>query len=133
LFFAPALMLLSWVMFLSYQLHSGQEVRVCVKGYDPVSLLSGHYIRYVIDWDNTDCRQFANNICPKDDFEKSLYRQYWGNAGRFYIDEKQAMALDNAIRNSDNVAEIIYSYQYGQKPYALRLLINGEDFQVNKN
>lgn len=128
LVFAPALMLLIWVMFLSCQLHSGQEVSIRIKGYDPVSLLSGHYIRYEIDWENTNCAQFENNTCPKADFSKTLKDGYWGRNGRFYVSEKDAQALDMAVRNNDNVAEIIYSYKKGKRPYALRLLINGESF-----
>lgn len=130
LFFAPAFMLLVWVMFLSCQLHSGQEVYVRIKGYDPVSLLSGHYIRYEIDWDNTDCTQFAKGLCPKKDFSKALYDGYWGRNGRFYVAEKDAKALDKAVRNKNNVAEIVYSYQKGIRPLAKRLLINGESFEA---
>lgn len=133
LILAPAVLLLLWVVFLSVQLRKGQEVIVRIKGYDPRSILSGHYIDYVIDWENTDCTQFRNNICPEKDFEKGLYVQYWGKFGRFYIAENRAEDLDRAVRNSDNVAEIIYSYQEGLRPFALRLLINGNDFQADKH
>lgn len=132
LFFAPALMLLFWVMCLSYQVHSGREVSIRIKGYDPVSLLSGHFIRYEIDWDNTDCTQFEENVCPKADFAKALRNNYWGDNGRFYVSEKDAQALDRAVRHKDNTAEIIYSYKQGKKPYAKRLLINGESFTAKK-
>lgn len=132
LILAPAVFLLLWVIVLSLQLRSGQEVRVRIGGYDPRSILSGHYINYEIDWANTDCTQFENGVCPERDFEKALYQQYWGKAGRFYIAENRAVDLDRAVRNSDNVAEIIYSYRKGRRPYALRLLINGEDFQASK-
>lgn len=130
LILAPAVLLLLWAVFLSLQISSGQEVVVRIKGYDPRSILSGHYINYEIDWDSTDCTQFEGNICPKKDFEKALYKQYWGRNGRFYIAENKADDLDKAVRNNDNVAEIVYSYRKGQKPYALHLLINGENFQA---
>lgn len=130
LFFAPALMLLCWVIFLSCQLHSGQEVSIRIKGYDPVSLLSGHYIRYEIDWENTDCTQFEKGVCPKEDFSKALRDGYWGKSGRFYVSEKDARALDKAVRNQDNTAEIVYSYKEGKRPLAKRLLINGESFDA---
>ena len=132
LFFAPALLLLFWVIFLSCQLHSGQEVSIRIKGYDPVSLLSGHYIRYEIDWKNTDCTQFEKNTCPKADFSKTLKDGYWGSNGRFYVSEKDAVALDKAVRDRDNKAEIIYSYKKGKRPYALRLLINGKSFDAKR-
>ena len=133
LILAPTVLLLLWVIGLSWQLNSGQEVKIRITGYDPRSILSGHYINYTIDWENTDCTQFENNTCPEKDFEKALYAQYWGKTGRFYIAENQAEDLDEAVRSSQNVAEIIYSYQKGRRPYALRLLINGEDFQASKN
>ena len=126
---APAVILLMWCVGLSLQLRSGQEVTVRIMGYDPRSLLSGHYIMYRIDWTNTDCTQFDKGICPKDDFRKGLYQQQWGRTYRFYVSEKVAVALDNAVRNSANKAEIVYSYRKGHKPFALRLLINGEAYQ----
>lgn len=133
LILAPAVLLLLWSIFLSVQLRNGQEVSIRIKGYDPRSILSGHYINYEIDWADTDCTQFADNICPELDFEKSLYAKYWGKAGRFYIAENRAEDLDRAVRHSDNVAEIVYSYQKGRQPFALRLLINGEDFKASKH
>lgn len=137
----PVLMLLCWVGFLSLDRHSGQEVVVSIGGYDPRSVLSGHYIEYQIDWDNTDCFQFEDNVCPKKDFMRIMsYRdlgwvqgpggRFQGfGGGRFYVSEKSAEALDKAVRNSDNKAEIVYSYKKGRRPYALRLLINGQSFQ----
>ena len=47
------------------------EVTVRIAGYDPRDLLSGHYIAYTIDWENTDCGQFENGICPKEAFYES--------------------------------------------------------------
>lgn len=128
----PAVLLLGAVGVLSYQINHGKEVTVRIRGYDPISLLSGHYIRYEIDWENTDCAQFSKNICPKEDFMRALNNGYWGKSGRFYVSEESAEALDRAVRDSQNSAEIIYSYQEGRSPYALRLLINGEVFQADK-
>lgn len=129
LMIAPALLLLGWVTILTAQIYSGKEVALRIKGYDPRSLLSGHYIQYQIDWENSDCGQFENGICPKDEFKRALFNGYWGQNGRFYVSEKQAADLDRAVRSGDNVAEIVYSYRKGQKPYALRLLINGKTFE----
>ena len=132
LILAPAVLLLLWSLVLFIQLESGTEVVLRIKGYDPRSILSGHYISYQIDWANTNCSQFENDICPRDDFEKALYQRYWDNAGRFFVAENRAKELDKAVRNTNNVAEIIYSYRKGQRPFALRLLINGENFQAGK-
>lgn len=128
LMIGPAVLLLIWVSVLSYQLHSGREVVLRISGYDPRSLLSGHYIQYQIDWENSDCGQFENGVCPKEEFSRALFKGYWGNNGRFYVSEKQADALDKAVRSSKNEAEIVYSYRKGRRPYALRLLINGQSF-----
>ncbi len=130
----PALMLLCWVGFLSLDRHSGQEVVVRIGGYDPRSVLSGHYIQYQIDWNNTDCSQFEDNVCPEKDFMRTLNSYDWwgGWRGRFYVSEKEAETLDKAVRNSDNKAEIVYSYKKGRRPYALRLLINGQSFQSRR-
>ncbi|MBP5698464.1 MAG: GDYXXLXY domain-containing protein [Alphaproteobacteria bacterium] len=133
LMIAPALLLLCWVGVISAQIYSGREVTVAIRGYDPRSLLSGHYIQYTIDWGNTDCSQFESGVCPERDFEYALYHGYWGNNGRFYVSEKEAQSLDKAVRSGANKAEIIYSYRKGARPYALRLLINGHIFQANKN
>lgn len=126
---APALLLLGWVTILTVQIYSGKEVALRIKGYDPRSLLSGHYIQYQIDWENSDCGQFENGVCPRVEFNRAFFSGYWGNSGRFYVSEKQAADLDRAVRSDDNVAEIVYSYRKGQKPYARRLLINGKTFE----
>lgn len=134
LLIVPTLVLMAWALMLSIELHSGQEVTVRIKGYDPRSLLSGHYISYDIDWEKTDCSQFEKSVCPKEDFELLLNSQtafYVGLGGkhyRFYISEKDAQFLDREIRKTDNVAEIVYSYRAGKKPYALRLLVNGKSW-----
>lgn len=130
LMIAPALLLLAWVSVLSYQQYRGKEVVLSIKGYDPRSLLSGHYIQYQIDWEDSDCTQFDDEVCPEEEFNKALFDGRWGQNGRFYVSEKQAKDLDRAVRDSENKAEIIYSYRQRQRPYALRLLINGQQFNA---
>ena len=126
---APTILLFIGVCVLSAQIRLGKEVIIRITGYDPMSLLSGHYIRYQIDWENTDCTQFDDNICPKEDFYRALNNGRWGKSGRFYVAEESAYDLDRAIGNSKNDAEIVYSYPKGRRPLAVRLLINGESFQ----
>lgn len=124
----PVILLFVWVSLLTIQIQRGTEVTVRIRGFDPMSLLSGHYISYQIDWENTDCTQFDKKACPKDDFARVLDNGAWGKSGRFYVSEQSAIDLDRAVRSGDNVAEIVYSYQKGQPPHALRLLINGQSF-----
>lgn len=125
----PFIGLLSWTIWLYTQQMSGQEIKVAVSGYDPRDLLSGRYIEYTIDWNRTDCTQFADGICPKDEFckEASLAR-----VCRFYIPEEKAEQLTRLFwkRNTtDMVFEVVYSYHKGAKPLAKQLLINGRDWQ----
>ncbi|MBO5039191.1 MAG: GDYXXLXY domain-containing protein [Alphaproteobacteria bacterium] len=120
LVFLPVMIMLVWVTEIAHQRNQGREVVVRVQGFDPRDLLSGHYIWYRIDWDKTDCTQFESRICPKLAFE-------WG--GRFYVPENKAQALDKAVRDENNTAEMVFSYKEGFKPYALRLLVNGEAWE----
>ncbi|MBO5285169.1 MAG: GDYXXLXY domain-containing protein [Alphaproteobacteria bacterium] len=126
LVFLPVMIMLVWMTEIAHQRNQGREVVVRLRGYDPWDLLSGHYISYWLDWDNTDCTQFEGGLCPKLAF---------GGAGRFYVPENKAQALDKAVRDTNNTAEIVFSYKEGFKPYALRLLVNGESWEraVDKN
>ena len=123
----PWVCLLVWTLSLTVQRFRGSEVTVRVMGYDPRDLLSGHYIAYEIDWEHTDCTQFANGICPQEEFCKEAR---WGRQCRFYVPETQAQRLDKLFRQSgENRFEVIYAYKPGQTPIAKQLLINGKDWQ----
>lgn len=135
LFALPLVCLMTWTAYLTYQRDSGREVKVAVQGYDPRDLLSGHYIQYQIDWDKTDCAQFMDSVCPKDEF---CVEARWGKQCRFYVPEKAAPRLDNLFRqfrwnkNSDITFEVIYAYKKGSHPIAKQLLINGQDWREYK-
>lgn len=130
----PFLVLAVWTGYMGYQSLYMPEVTIKIQGYDPRSILSGHYIAYRIDWDGTDCKQFPENICPQKDFDKATFDFYGYSHGRhrFYIPQKDAPKLDNlflsANKNGD-VFEVVYSYKKGFKPIAKRLLINGKPWQ----
>ena len=135
LFFTPLVLLICWTLFLDHQRVSGAEVKVVIRGYDPVDLLSGHYISYQIDWNKTDCTQFPEGRCPSQEvFCKS---SRWGRQCRFYIPEKHARELDTLFRKyvwrsrdaNDMTFEVVYSYKKGFKPIAKQLLINGRDWR----
>ena len=125
LVFLPVFILLMWVGTIEVQRQKGREVVVRLQGYDPRDLLSGHYISYRIDWNKTDCAQFENGVCPRAAFR---------HTGRFYVPESKAAALDKAIRDVNNTAEMVFSYRRGIKPYALKLRVNGESWEnaINK-
>lgn len=121
LVFLPVLILLMWVATIEVQRGQGREVVVRLQGYDPRDLLSGHYISYRLDWDKTDCSQFENKVCPIFSFERT---------GRYYVPEEKAVLLERIIQNNANEAAMLFSYQKGMKPLALKLLVNGESWEA---
>ena len=126
----PLVCLIGWTLFLAVLRNQGTDVKVAVTGYDPRDLLSGHYIAYQIDWDQTDCTQFAGNVCPKEQFCREAL---WGRQCRFYIPERYAKELDDLFRKrntTDNVFEVVYSYRAGRKPMAKEMLINGRSWKA---
>ena len=125
----PLICLAGWLIYLTFQRATGKEVIVSIQGYDPRDLLSGHYIRYTIDWEKTNCAQFENGLCPEEEFCKNAR---WGGLCRFYVPERNAQELDGLfwLRNdSDLIFEVIYSYKKGSEPIAKQMLINGEDWR----
>ena len=124
---APVVALLFWVICLALSQIGAKEVKVVIMGYDPRDLLAGRYLAYQIDWDKTDCKQFKNNVCPKEEF---CTEAKWGRECRFYLSEARASVLDRlfAKRKESDVFEVIYAYKKGRMPVAKTLLINGKDW-----
>lgn len=127
----PWFCLLGWTIYLNATKNSGADITVAISGYDPRELLAGHYIAYIIDWKNTDCSQFPENICPKKrNFCKEIFT-HRSRQCRFYVPEKDAKNLDNLLQNQNQnnlKFEIVYSYKKGRTPIAKKLLINGNDW-----
>ncbi len=128
----PVICLFVWNCFLWYDKDSGTEITVRISGYDPRDLLSGHYIRYTIDWNKTDLQQFEDKNFTKDDFVDSLNKTSY----RFYVSETHAKYLDKLLMESWNVkeedkktVEVVYSYKKGKHPIAKKLLVNGQPYQ----
>ena len=128
----PVVCLFVWNCILWYDKDSGTEIIVTVSGYDPRDLLSGHYIRYRIDWDKTDSMQFENKPFTKQDFIDSLNKK----SLRFYVSEKHAKSLDKLLIESMSVKEenkkrieILYSYKKGKHPIAKNLFIDGQNYR----
>ena len=130
LFSVPYFALISWAIYLYFQAQAGVDVKVAIQGYDPRHLLAGRYVEYVIDWEKTDCSQFENKVCPKDEFcEKRRYDSDVRRC-RFYVDERRADALQKLLwkGGSDLNFEVVFSYRKGAKPLAKQMLINGKDW-----
>ena len=128
----PVICLFVWNCFLWYTKDSGVEIKVPVMGYDPRDLLSGHYIRYRIDWDEADLKQFEDKFFTKDEFVDSLNKSSY----RFYVSEKHAKYLEKLLMESWDVKEedkkkieVVYSYKKGKHPIAKKLLVNGQPYQ----
>ena len=123
--FLPIVVLLSQISWLEYQISEPEIVRLRAVGYDPRSLISGHYLRLEIDWDKSDCRQFSKDECPKERFK----RHY-----RYYVPEKSAQGLEQKIASGKYVVELEFSYSARGEPRLLNLLIAGKkwsDTQIN--
>lgn len=128
----PVICLFVWNCFLWHDKDSGTEITVRIMGYDPRDLLSGHYIRYRINWDKTDLTQFENKAITKDDFVDSLNKTSY----RFYVSEAHAKYLDKLLMESWNAkeedkkkVEVVYSYKKGKHPIAKKLLVDGQPYQ----
>ena len=122
--FIPAICLFLFCLSLWYLKNEQPEITLRIQGFDPRDLLSGHYISYRIDWENSDCTQFKNNLCPK--------KKFGTNGQRFYIPEKYATELDQRFRqatSNEDIFEVVYAYSPRFSPLAKRLLINGKDWQ----
>lgn len=127
----PVICLFVWNCLLWYDKNSGTEITVTVTGYDPRDLLSGHYIRYIIDWDKTDLTQFENKPFTKQDFINGLNKK----SLRFYVSEKHVKYLDKMLMESFGAKqedkkriEVLYSYKKGKHPIAKKLLIDGQSY-----
>jgi uncharacterized membrane-anchored protein len=130
----PVICLFIWNCFLWYDKESGTEITVRISGYDPRDLLSGHYIRYTIDWDKTDLHQFDDKFFTKDDFVDSLNKTSY----RFYVPENHAKYLNKILMESWYVKEedkkkieVVFSFTRGKQPIAKKLLLNGQPYQKN--
>ncbi|MBR1648026.1 MAG: hypothetical protein IJ689_00320 [Alphaproteobacteria bacterium] len=127
----PIAILVLWIADLSIRTALMPEVTVRIAGYDPRDIISGHYIAYTIDWEETDCTQFAGRVCPEDEFKNYALNEYWGDQYRFYIPESKAKELDKMFRNrrAEHNFDIIYKYTPGFPPLAKELLIDGKPWQ----
>lgn len=126
LWIIPFFVLLGQVVYLKVETAIAPQVVVAIRGYDPRSLLSGHYIQYEIDWAKTNCSQFEKGMCPRYVFNQIPHR--------YYVPQRDARRLDSLLRNRDRYEEplkfeIIFAYIKGRQPIARMLLINGQEWK----
>ena len=110
----PIVVLLIWTAVLQYLSLTAPRVMVTVEGYDPRSLISGHYLELQPDWTRTDCNTFGGQTCPKDKFEK-VYR--------FYLPEDVAPQLERMINRTRPLMQLEFALADG-KPLVRELRID---------
>ena len=119
----PLAVLTIWSGWLGITRGIRQEVVLPIQGYDPRDLLSGHYLRYQIKWDQANCNQFEGGVCPIEMFPKEM---------RFYVPEHQAARLERLLFQKDLmlIFQIVFAYKPHTMPIAKEMRINGFDWQV---
>lgn len=122
----PIVFFVAWVSLLEYKIRNAPEITIRAEGYDPRSLISGHYLMLRLNWQETDCRQFGDNLCHPGRF-KSVYN--------YYLPEMDAIYLDRIISSQNPKIELVFAYTADKTPYLKRLLIDGEPWKkwVAKN
>lgn len=114
----PFLILSCWVFYAFYFVRTAQEVVLPVQGYDPRNILSGHYIRFQINWKEADCYQADwDGVCPVADFK---------GINTYYIPENQAASIEEKLQSSSYLTEIVFAYHPNHRPIAKELRINGQ-------
>ena len=100
----PIVILSLWAARLQLNLNHAQKVLVTVEGYDPRSLISGHYLQLTPLWDQTDCGQFSHQRCPVEVFE---------NVYRFYLPEETAPQLERLIWKLQPPMQLEFALSHG--------------------
>lgn len=103
----PIIILIIWSIYLSCLSYFGQTVKLPGAGYDPRDLLSGKYILLKIDWEKADCKQFYDNICPQEEFEK-VYR--------YYAPEDETQTMEKSINTDSPEITMEFTYKRGKMP-----------------
>lgn len=103
----PMLILLLWVGYVSWLTYVGKTIKLPGSGYDPRDLLSGKYILLKIDWEKADCKQFYDNICPQEEFEK-VYR--------YYAPEDETQTMEKSINTDSPEITMEFTYKRGKMP-----------------
>lgn len=98
----PIIILLFWVAGLQSDISRSEKVIIAVEGYDPRSLISGHYLLLRPVWNKTDCGQFPDQQCPTEVFEK-VYR--------FYLPEEDAQELERLIQKQQPPMQLEFAFR----------------------
>lgn len=116
----PVIFLAVWAASVEYKIKHAQEITIRAEGFDPRSLISGHYLSLRLNWQETDCRQFSDNLCHPSRFQ-SVYN--------YYLPEGDALYLDKVIRRENLTLELVFAYPADKQPHLKHLLINGQNWE----
>ena len=116
LLFLPVLGLGFYMLWLQTMINF-KRVEIVVAGYDPRDFFSGNYMNLQLNWNDTDCSQFTDNKCPKEDFDPFYH---------FYIQRRNSGVLTRKV-NAGN-AKLVFSYEHGHKPMIVDLLVDGKSY-----
>ena len=116
LLFLPVLGMMLCVLWLK-TMTVFERVEIAVSGYDPRDFFSGNYMNLQLNWEATDCSQFANDKCPITDFDAFYH---------FYIQQRNSNTLTQKV-NAGNV-KLVFSYEHGYEPMIVDLLVDGKSY-----
>lgn len=117
----PILFFMGWIANLETNLRGAQEITLRAEGYDPRSLISGHYLSLRINWQKSDCKQFKDKLCHPSRFD-SVYK--------YYLPEDEAQELDVLIaRNMVEKIELVFAYPKNKTPHLRSLLLDGQPWK----
>lgn len=116
----PIIFLGTWAAHTDYKIKNAPEITIRAEGYDPRDLISGHYLRLRLNWQDTDCSQFGDNLCHPNRFE-SIYR--------YYLPEAAAMEIDRVINKRSVQIDLVFAYPKDKQPYLKKLLLDGQKWK----
>lgn len=116
----PIITLSAWTWYVEEGIKNAPEMTIRAEGYDPRSLISGHYLYLRLNWQDTDCTQFDDDLCHPNRFE-SVYK--------YYIPEDVAPQLDKAVRKKNVKVDLVFAYPENKNPYLKRMMINNEPWK----
>jgi len=147
----PIIALLCLLLYKQHIINTGQNIRLDIVGFDPRDLLSGHYLRYRIDYHSRNqcqmspepsrqtvrlCLQPERYFIDRDNTQQhcDVYLQgvctkteFIAGIERFYIPEKYASQLDLLVRDARGALQI--SVNASGKAVIETLLIDGEPWK----
>jgi uncharacterized membrane-anchored protein len=152
----PIIALLCLLLYKQNIINTGQNIRLDIVGFDPRDLLSGHYLRYQIDYHSRNpcqtspkpsrqtvrlCLQPERYFIDDSSTQQQNTQQYCdvylqgvcskttfiAGIERFYIPEKYAPQLDSLVRDARGALQI--SVNSRGKAVIETLLIDGEPWQ----